>query len=304
MIKCPNCGAEVAATAKFCKVCGFALKPQPATPVQPAQPQATQTQQPAVPQQPQVDPAVAAEQERQRQLAAQKRAEQMDRLKQSSRGYWTYLVDSWKAPSQVIGKTYNKWFGLISMGIWAVIGTIAVGSATQAGVNSVTNTTSSVTSLLGGDSSTASSINGEVQNTATAIYFKFFLLMVVGMLVFGAIGFMFRRWAQNEEISFLDYTTDLMHRGNLNIILVCIAMILGLIGGFIQLLSLLIVSLGTSIYTVGFMQSIIVPKPRAKGFDSVYLTVLALFCLNLALFVVVMIFGKSMISSVTSMFGM
>ena len=267
---------------------------QPVTPTQTAQ-----VQQNTRPQQPQVDPAIQAEQERQRQAQAQVRADQVSKFKESSQGYWDYLVDSWKKPSQVIVSQYNRWFGLISMGIWALLGTISVGHTAQSGIDTVEDTTNSALSLF--DSETAESATSTIQSNAMTVYFKFLLLLIVGMLVFGLVGFLFRKWAQNDNLTFLEYTTDLMHRCNLNLILVLCALLLSLLGGAVQLLSVLLISLGSSIFVIGFMQSIVLPKPRA-GFDSVYLTVVAMIALEAALIILMSIFGQSLISQFSSLF--
>ena len=267
---------------------------QPVTPTQTAQ-----VQQNTRPQQPQVDPAIQAEQERQRQAQAQVRADQVSKFKESSQGYWDYLVDSWKKPSQVIVSQYNRWFGLISMGIWALLGTISVGHTAQSGIDTVEDTTNSALSLF--DSDTAESATSTIQSNAMTVYFKFLLLLIVGMLVFGLVGFLFRKWAQNDKLTFLEYTTDLMHRCNLNLILVLCALLLSLLGGAVQLLSVLLISLGGSIFVIGFMQSIVLPKPRA-GFDSVYLTVVAMIALEAALIILMSIFGQSLISQFSSLF--
>ncbi|MFC6169355.1 zinc ribbon domain-containing protein [Loigolactobacillus jiayinensis] len=292
MQTCPNCGATNPATAKFCTTCGQPL-PGQAT----ANSQANPAQSAA---QPQVDPAVQAEVDRQRQVQAQIRAEQMAQIKQSSRSYWNYLVDSWKMPSLVTSAQFNRWFGLISMAAWALMGSIAVGNAAQAGVNRAASTTSSIFGLFGA-SSTADSINGTVQNNAMIVYFKFFLLLMVGMLAFGLIGFLFRKWAQKETISYLEYATDLMHRCNLNLILVLCALVFSLMGGFIQILSVFVITLGGSIFMIGFMQSIIIPKPRV-GFDSVYLTVAAVVALEIILLILLATFGQSLASQFSSLF--
>lgn len=299
MQTCPNCGASNAAGAKFCTTCGKPLKVQTATNSQAGESSQANAQSQAT--QPQDDPAMRAEMERQKQIQAQIRAEQVAQFKQSSRGYWNYLVDSWKKPSEIATAKFNKWFGVISMAAWALMGSIAVGRGTQNGINTATNFANSIVGGLTGDSSADDSVNSAVQSNAMIIYFKFFILLLVGMLAFGLVGFLFRKWAQKEEITYLDYITDLMHRCNLNIILVFCVMILSLMGGLIQFLSVIAVSLGASIFMIGFMQSIIVPKPRV-GFDSVYLTVVAMIALELVLIILITIFGQSLISQFSSMF--
>lgn len=296
MQTCPTCGAEVPSTAKFCTKCGTPLS-QSTVSDDPSK-KATTTQEP--PAQSQLNESDAAELERLRQLQSLQRAEQMKKFKKSSSNYWVYLRDSWAAPSIVVGKKYNKWFGLLSMAIWSLMGCISVSSAIQAGVSGVQSATSSLASLFDA-SDTANSVNSNIQSNAILIYIKIFILLFVGMLVFGAVGFAFRRWAQHDQISYLDYLTDLMHRGNLNLILVLCSMVLALIGGLVQILNMLFVSLGGSLFVVGFMQSIIVPKNRT-GFDSVYLTVLAMIALEVALTIITLIFGHSLIGQFSSFF--
>lgn len=299
MQTCPKCGATNEATAKFCTTCGTPLKGQSNNQSQIKESKSA-VDQSQTDQQPKVDPAIQAEVERQRQVQAQLRAEQVAQLKQSGRGYWNYLVDSWKKPSQVIAGQFNRWFGVISMVVWALIGSIAVGRTAQAGVNTVESASSSILGLFG-DSSTADSVNSTVQSNAMTVYFKFFLLLIVGMLALGLVGFLFRKWAQKELLSYLDYTTDLMHRCNLNIILVICVMLFSLMGGFVQLLSVLVISLGASIFVIGFMQSIVIPQPRT-GFDSVYLIVVAMIVLEIVLFILFSIFGQSLVSQFSSIF--
>lgn len=301
MQTCPNCGATNSVGAKFCTTCGKPLKDQTTDPTDLTGAKEQPEDQPKADSQPQDDPEMKAEMERQRQVQARIRAEQMAQFKQSSRGYWNYLVDSWKKPSQIVAKQFNQWFGVISMALWALMGSIAVGRAAQAGVSTVENAGSSISSLLGGDDSTTDSVNSAVQSNAIIVYFKFFLLLMIGMLAFGLVGFLFCKWAQHETISYLEYTTDLMHRCNLNIILVFCFMIFSLMGGLVQLLSMIVIMLGASIFVIGFMQSIIVPKQRI-GFDSVYLTVVAMIALELALIILISIFGQSLISQFSSMF--
>ncbi|MFD0898706.1 zinc ribbon domain-containing protein [Loigolactobacillus binensis] len=299
MQTCPKCGATNDAAAKFCTTCGTPLKGQTGNRSQTTESAQTEAQSQSN-QQEQADPAIQAEVERQRQVQAQLRAEQVAQFKQSSRGYWNYLVDSWKKPSQVVVGQFNRWFGIISMAAWALIGSIAVGRTAQAGVNTVENASSSILGIFGG-SSTADSVNNTVQSNAITVYFKFFLLLIVGMLALGLVGFIFRKWAQKESLSYFDYTTDLMHRCNLNIILVICVMLFSLMGGFVQLLSVLVISLGASIFVIGFMQSIAIPQPRT-GFDSVYLIVVAMIVLEIVLFILFSIFGQSLVSQFSSMF--
>lgn len=289
---CSNCGAENVATAKFCTTCGAPLaakaaekqpEPTPAAPAQPAQPA--------------VDPAVQAEIERQRAIQAQLRAERMAHLKKTGSGYWSYLVDSWAHPTEVEGKTYNSWLGTISMVIWAVLGAFSIGHSANAGVSRMEDFSSSLGEAFG-MSETANAVNSSLSANAMAVYFKIFLLLLAGMFAFGGIGYVFRKWAQKDQISFLDYTTDLMHRSNLNIILIAFVAVMSLVGGVVQLLTGIAVILGANIFFTAFTTSIILPRPRA-GFDSVYMTILATFTLGLGLFFLSLIFGQSVMSQVT-----
>lgn len=229
---------------------------------QQGQPQQAQAQ--ATPEQMAAQQAAAAEAERQKQLAAQQRSEQVAKLKAGTLGYWSYLVDSWKQPSHLQGKSFSRWYGLISMGIGVLLNTIALTKIAS------DLTTPSVGGLTSGYNPQGGAIS--TGGETFGIFFKVLLLFLIISAAFGGIGYAARVLAQRDGISFLDYLTDLMHRASLKLILGSVFLLFALIGLnastyrlFEIVIMLSFVMLGTAL-----VMSIVVPAER-PGFDTLYL---------------------------------
>lgn len=284
MKKCPQCGAMVAADAKFCTSCGYAFPAQAAQPT-PAQPQPAPSQQ-------QPDPQPQAS--RQTQSGAinvppipSLNAEQ---AKAAGRNYWQYFVDALLHPLH-FDKTTNPYFGLVSLGILAIISTFSMWRTLAAfGTSMIRMLISMQDTWGGGQAASASNIaadiaqaladketvrfNAAMGQISGGTCFKFLVAFVVIVMLYMAAAFAIRRFISHDDQNFLSLTTDFGRFFSPMIVVALVILVLGF-NGFASTAKLLIglLVLNSLIFNVGFI-AVALDHRQAGAFDVTFAIVI------------------------------
>ncbi len=274
MKKCPQCGAMVAADAKFCTSCGYAFPAQEAAQPQAPTPQPQPTRaQPnggsTVPPMPNLNAAQA---------------------KAAGRNYWQYFVDSLLHPLH-FDKTANPYFGLVSLAILAIISTFSLWRTLATfGTSMIRFLITLEDTISGGSSGSASNIaadiaegladketvrfNAAMGQISGSTCFKFFLAFVVIVMVYVALAFAIRRFISHDSQSFLSITTDFGRFFSPMIVVALVIMVLGFNGfaSTLKVLSVLLV-LNSMIFNVGFI-AVAIHNRRDGAFDATFAVVI------------------------------
>ncbi|WP_461213261.1 zinc ribbon domain-containing protein [Lacticaseibacillus sp. GG6-2] len=280
MKKCPQCGAMVAADAKFCTSCGYAF---PAVEAQP-EPAAAQPQQPT----PQPQPNSS-------QQAGGINVPPMPNLnaaqaKAAGRNYWQYFVDSLIHPLR-FDKTNNPYFGLVSLAILAVISTISMWRTLATFGSSMVRLVVSLSDTMsGGSAGSASNIaadvaeglaeketvrfNAAMGQISGGTCLKFFFAFVVVVMLYVALAFAIRRFISHDTQGFLNMTTDFGRFFSPMIVVALVILVLGF-NGFASTMKVLIVLLilNSLIFNVGFI-AVAIHNRQEGAFDVTFAIVI------------------------------
>ena len=182
MKKCPNCGTEIAATAKFCTHCGYDLTE--ATPTTAKATSTTATQTTTAPTQAASHASTAADQ--QQATGAEKQAgsrsaaanttqtatnQQVQQLQSSAKNYFSWLLASWKNPGREVRT--ESYFSYISFVIEALFMTLAAVTIS----NKFLTTANDSQSYF------------HISKLAFATDLKIFLCLLIGLCFYLAVGY-------------------------------------------------------------------------------------------------------------------
>lgn len=261
---CPNCGEQVDGDTRFCTHCGYDL----------SQAAETENGQPATSQAPIEQPAGQPD----NQAASTDRVAQLQSL---SKNYFKWLVDSIKRPNEEVEA--QKYFGLVSMLISALLLTFAIVAAINRFIKQASEATNNTVTM---------------KSLSFGLDFKLFILVVIGILFYVIIGFGASALGNKDGgVNFFDYVNRFGHLTNvamiLNVILILSVYTITFTSGtsltFIKQLgfTLMVLIAISLIWQVGYILSIN-QSLHAPRFDKFYVIVLALIVLALAFY----IFGR------------
>lgn len=292
MKKCPNCGAELAATAKFCTHCGADLtKPVQSqatsaaksvatsaksvagsTTTATAESQATSTQA-------QATGTSAADS----QSAATNSSDQVQQLQSSAKNYFSWLLNSWKRPTT--DESGESYFAYISFVIEALLIT-ATGLTIVNRVLAVFNGSRSV-------------LNTQKLSFLTDL--KFFLVVLLGMVFYIGIGFAVSALAnQGTKIGLSAYVSRFARLTNyamiVNLLLFFSAFMFNAAGNLLVILgsakpAIVLFSLGCLIWQLGLVLSVTMSIDQPI-ISKAYLVLIAVVLVSILFDVMIRLIGQ------------
>ncbi|RRK11751.1 zinc ribbon domain-containing protein [Lactiplantibacillus garii] len=265
---CPNCGEPVESDTRFCTHCGFDLE------------QATGAGSSAATSNAGAATTSAASQSEQ-PAAGEAQPDRVAQLQSLSKNYFKWFVDSLKRPNEEVAA--QKYFGLVSMLISALLLTVAIVAAINRCIKQVAAAASNVVTVKG---------------LSFSMDFKLFTLVVIGILFYVLIGFGASMLGdKNNAVNFFDYVNRFGHLTNVAIIFNLILIISvytvtfnvdSPLTFFKQLGFTLMVTMVISlIWQVGYILSIN-NSIHTERFNKFYVIVLAMIVLSIAFY----IFGR------------
>lgn len=249
MKRCPNCNAEVPDDAKFCTHCGAKLAAVPAAAK--SEPVAAQNNQPQQP--------------------FQRKANSQD-FQNSLNSYWKWLVGSWKKPFE--NQITNKYFGLITLLLEVLLFTLGVGHLAQKGAAVASNAANNINDIKSLFSGSSSSTVSSSYTIGFGFYISIILIIFLAAVAMVGVSFLILHAVggnQSQE-SFLNYLNRLAHYSNSILILdiaFCLILFLASVGSTSVLLSLLILSLISIIWTITLTLGVTTFKNSGQ-FDRIY----------------------------------
>ncbi|WP_125607011.1 zinc ribbon domain-containing protein [Lapidilactobacillus bayanensis] len=300
---CPNCGAEMSATAKFCTACGFNLSnvtPTEATTngntnnVQSTAADAANHQQQAAAQATTQDTTQQAQQaepvQPNQQQAATEPNPNVEATKEYARGYWSYLLDSVKHPF-TIDKNFHQYFGLTSLIVTALFSAWSVFNVTNSTIGSATGT---IDSLLGTSTSQNKlGFKAFIELLIMIALFEFVTASISYVVAYAFLG--------DKRYNYLNSLNNYAHFTNIAVFVSAGALLFSLLGdtkGFVFFLLALTILL----FSVAFVTQVF--KAQATtNFDRVYAYILGMVILAFAYFIISIIFGGIFASSAINMFS-
>lgn len=284
MQKCKNCGAILKPGVKFCTKCG--------TPV---------------------DGVVSEEREENNNISKSiSNNETIDNIKKHSLNYFAWYKKSISKPSEV--DYSNKFFGLASIIISALIGTFAF----YAILNKLFSTAK--TAVNAASEYAASSLSNSLIPTGFKLYFQLFLMVLAYYAVLILVGFVCKKYLINRSTNLFDYMNQLGGYGNSMIIfqLLLVIFLLMIIPSDLNSVSALsaasISALGSfkflvilmmiisSIGIVSYVGSIIIVK-GSTNLDKIYVGIITLVLSSAVLYFVFQIIASSLLSKYISTFS-
>lgn len=210
----------------------------------------------------------------------------MDNFKRQSSNYFAWVKQTVLDPSKV--STGNKYFGLISFLIHALLVTFAV-YRVENGI---------LTPIAKGLSSSQSSLGdlGRKADIATGgqLFFKLFFISIIFYAIFLGIGFLAKKFLVNKQTNFFDYVNKLATYSNALMaveLLLALAMLIfmpadistGSISGFtkaMEIMFLLFIVIGAC-WDVAYVATFVIEKAQMK-WNKIYVAMLSLVASNLA----------------------
>ncbi|WP_220729571.1 zinc ribbon domain-containing protein [Apilactobacillus zhangqiuensis] len=265
---CPKCGNQLKEGAKFCPKCGAQI-------AQNAQ-------------------ANTASNNGQAQAATN---ENVEKAKQMSSSYFTWFLDTIKAPSKAV-KAENKYFGLVSFIISAVISVLM--SVTFFGkLYDVANNPSSpdfkgIANYINGaiivqlerlgNAYSKTDILNTISSTAGKVDLLVFL-MVVAFVLAGFIGKQIISKSENKKVDFFQYMNKLAAFTNISNILLLVSLIALFVQGAYAVGFIFIVLIITWINSFNGLTYSIVSGNENSKFDKLHVAGLAILAVYVVLYV-------------------
>lgn len=263
---CPKCGNQLKEGAKFCPKCGAQI-------AQNAQ-------------------ANTASNNGQAQAATN---ENVEKAKQMSSSYFTWFLDTIKAPSKGV-KAENKYFGLVSFIISAVISVLFSVTYFSKWVDLTTATSNpnykGLTGYLNGLvelrfealASSLSNLSDTIKSTANKIDFLV-ILMIAAFVLVGFVAKVLLSKNENQKVDFFEYMNKLAAFTNISNILLLIALIAIFVQGLYAAGFILIVFIITWINSLtGLTYSIVSGNEKGK-LDKLHVAALAILAIYVVLYV-------------------
>lgn len=251
MKNCPNCNAELPADAKFCPNCGYHFAEAVSQPTPAPQPQPQQ----AAPQQQPVPPTPTPVQPN----------PDVEAAKEAGKGYWQYLVHSWAHPLRYEEGT-NKYFGLISLGIFALLSTLGV----WVGITHITELAGGFMKAGSGSSMMSGAVSAFFGESLSLFYLEFLLAFVLIVAAYMVLGWGVRRLILNDRVNFWSYITEFGHYTNLMLCITLLNVVLvALSFGATYQLVFALISINSLIFNAGFIATILMHRSQGS-FDPIY----------------------------------
>lgn len=271
MQKCKNCGAELKPGMKFCTKCG--------TPVDNINTKRNSTSFGTV----SIDKKQTVEQ-----------------IKKHSLNYFSWYKDSIIRPSDV--KYDNKYFGLISLLLNAIIVAWAFYIVGHRTIVAAVETANQYSNLLGRSSDSINVPNG------LSLYLKLLIITALYFAIFLLVGFVCKKYLINNRTNIFDYANQLASFSNSMVILefvIAIVLLMSMpsnVSSFtsysnwssVKLLIVLIVLIA-NIWMVSYIASIVIDKGLLK-IDKIYVAVITLIVNSAVLYFVYRMVYNSLIS--------
>lgn len=297
MKKCPNCGAELAATAKFCTHCGADLT-KPAT--SQATSAATNAKSTVTSAKAVSDSATTATKVKSQASSAQAQAtatsaapsqaasrennsEPVQQLQSSAKNYFSWLLNSWNNPTAT--EPGESYFGYLSFIIEALLIT-ATGTTIANRVLAVFNSSQSV-------------LNANKLSFLTDL--KMLLVVLLGMVFYLGIGFAVSALGnRGTKIGFSAYISRFARLTNyamiVNLLLFLSAFMVNAAGNIFVVLStfvpvITLFSLGCLVWQLGLILSVTMSIDRPV-ISKAYLVLIAVVLVSLLFYVMVRLIGQ------------
>ena len=287
---CPNCGEQIDGDTRFCTHCGFDLTQTEAT----NDSEGTTTDQTTQTEPEQTNAQATSDQ----QPAPQPANDRVAQLQSLSKNYFKWFVDSLKRPNEEVPA--QKYFGLISMLITALLLTFAIVAAINRFIKQV---------------AAAANTSITINNISFSMDVKLFFLVVVGILFYVVIGYGASVLGERDnKVNFFDFVNRFAHLTNVGIVLdlVLIVSVFTITFNYSYAASMsflkqlvftiMVLTVIGLIWQVGYMLAIS-DSIHAERIDKFYVIVLALIVLSLAFYVFTRIEGENLILDFTSEFS-
>ncbi|MFC6165356.1 DUF6574 domain-containing protein [Lactiplantibacillus dongliensis] len=268
---CPNCGEAVDGDTRFCTHCGYDLQQATAESATNTMTNTTQTTTD------QPNPAAAPTNDR------------VAQLQNYSKNYFSWFVESIKHPNTEAPA--EKYFGIISMVLSALLLTFAIVAAINRFIKQVNESTASSMVTL--------------KNLSFGLDTKLFIVVVIGVLFYILIGFGASALGdKNGAVNFFDYLNRFGHLTNVGLILniVLIFSVYTITFNvdspltFIKQLAfaLVVIAAISMVWQVGYIMAIN-NSINEKRFDKFYIILIALVVLSLAFYIFARIESENLV---------
>lgn len=293
MKKCPNCGAELAATAKFCTHCGADLtKPVSATTTNASTASAksatssadSTTAKSATVESQATSAQASTTSTASSQVASQvTNGDQVQQLQSSAKNYFSWLLNSWKNPTAT--EPGESYFGYISFVIEALLIT-ATGITIANRILAVFNNSQSV-------------FNANKLSFLTDL--KLLLVVLLGMVFHIGIGFAVSALGnRGTKIGFSAYVSRFARLTNyamiVNLLLFFSAFMVNAAGNILVVLStfspvIAIFSLGCLVWQLGLILSVTMSVDQPV-ISKAYLVLIAVVIVSILFYITIRIIGQ------------
>ncbi|MFC6179801.1 zinc ribbon domain-containing protein [Lactiplantibacillus daowaiensis] len=274
---CPNCGAELDGETRFCTHCGYDLQAAQGT-TETTATDATDTNR----------SQATNDETTTDQATSTPTGDRVAQVQNYSKNYFKWLVASFKQPSAE--EPGEKYFGIISMVISALLLTFAIVAAFNRCIKQINTAAGSSMVVL--------------KNLSFSLDFKFFMLVLVGIVFYILIGFGASVLGdQHKDVNFFDYLNRFAHLTNIALILNLVLIIAVYTVTFnvdspitfVRQLAFALVVAGliSMIWQVGYILAInkSIQTPR---FDKFFMVLIALIVLSAAFYIFARIEGENL----------
>lgn len=277
MKQCPNCHTQLADNIKYCTNCGQFVGD--------ISPQSTATSKSAT-----VEPRVQPVAQNNVAQQANSAAPDFNRARILSQNYFQNLLLSWQHPNRFNAPTQQRYFGITSFIIIALLNTLTLwGVIANAGrlltalitnLSTIFDPTSTESFSVTQQQTVQQEINRVISQYTSGVYFKFFLMTLIVFIFFIGCGYLVKRYLIGDEtVALFDYINEYAHYINGMIVLSALTFLLALLGiaATYKIIFFLII-VGSVLFNVGFFMA--TSSGLERRFDKIYSLVIAQIILN------------------------
>ncbi|MHA8110432.1 DUF6574 domain-containing protein [Lactobacillaceae bacterium Melli_B4] len=276
--KCPNCGKEVDANAKFCTYCGYQFADQQSS----SQVGGSGEQHSATPHQETPTNNNGQQEPSKFQQDFQERSKE---AKQFSNNYFQWLLNTLKHPTRVPNDSH-KYFGITSF----IISFVLIGVFIKLALKNVTEL---IFRLMGsfsgvsGDASSFSQITNSDQYTSfmNTVFNHLFIFFLIELVLVTLIAFIIRKGIYHDRSSFLGFLNEFASYTNYALVMELVAVIFLALNVF-NIGSMVLFGFVTMAYSLAAYYSVFKLQPTS-GFDKIYAVLIGIAAQSLVTYVMV-----------------
>lgn len=292
---CPNCGAQLPSTTKFCVKCGTDV-----TSVELKEQEQVVTEEHTSEQEQSERQTSGAENNEQIQQQAPQQSQtqaQPSNFSVGAKSYWQWLVSSWKSPFKV--QNVNKYFGLGTLIGENVVFILSIYIIVNGFVHKASDAANSFVDALSGESS-----SNYYTNLSFAFFIKMLVFLLLASFLLAGAAYLVRRTFYESKEGFLAYLNRIANYTNVNVIFNAVIFLFAFLSASIAGVSLIfiMISLITTMWSIGLYTSVLTTNLPVKH-DRIYGVFLLTIVNAIIISVIMYLGGGALFSEIGSMIG-